>query len=159
LIYIGIDPAFRKNGFCACIIENQTVDFIVFRDFMHFLDWVWTAPIGIYTVENSYLQDLTFDMKGSKAEIAKKSRHVGMNQAISEATFRILQKMFGEHVFEVSPKLKGQKWNDAQLKLYSKHFNHNVFLNYKGLISEQDKRDAYKLALFSIDFEKKLKKL
>lgn len=81
-----------------------------------------------------------------------------MNQAISEATFRILQKMFTGHVFEVSPKLKGQKWNDAQLKLYSKHFNHNVFLNYKGLISEQDKRDAYKLALFSIDFEKKLKK-
>jgi hypothetical protein len=160
LIYIGIDPAFRKNGFVICIInEQREVDFITFKDFTAFIDWVWTAPLAIYTVENSYLQDLTFDMRGSKPEIAKKSRHVGMNQAISEATFRILKKMFGSYVFEISPKAKGEKWNDNQLRLYSKHFKHTVFLNYKGLISEQDKRDSYKLALFSIDFEKKLKKL
>lgn len=69
MTYIGIDPAFRKNGFVICIINEQSeVDFITFKDFTAFLDWVFTAPLAIYTVENSYLQDLTFDMRGSKPE-------------------------------------------------------------------------------------------
>jgi len=39
MIYIGIDPAFRQNGFAVCIIdERREVGFKIFKDgFLNFL--------------------------------------------------------------------------------------------------------------------------
>ena len=149
--YIGIDPSFRKGGFAVCIIdEDDTVDFIVFEGFLSFLDWLWEAPQnGVYCVENSNLQNVTFNMKGSKQVIAKISRDVGKNQACSQYTYFVLRKMFGSNAMEVSPKDKGAKWDNSTMQAVLKMNKHPIISNYKGNKNEQDKRDAYMLALLA----------
>jgi hypothetical protein len=49
-------------------------------------------------------------------------------------------------VYSVSPAEKGMKWSDMITKSEAKNHGLELF-NYKGLKSEQDKRDAFKLAL------------
>lgn len=151
--YIGIDPSFRKAGFAVCIIdEDNTVDFKLFKGFLEFLDWLWDAPRnGVYCVENSNLQNLTFDMSGNKAIVAKKSRDVGKNMAISQCVVDVLIKM-GFETKEVSPKQKGGKKTDKETQLIFKYLKHVEIRNYKGLKGEQDKRDAYQLALIGKKF-------
>jgi hypothetical protein len=58
-------------------------------------------------------------------------------------------------VLEISPKMKGQKWNDLTFKRTVLSENHKL-LNYgKG---SPDKRDAYKIALLGWQFRFRLKK-
>jgi hypothetical protein len=52
----------------------------------------------------------------------------------------------GHGVYSVSPAEKGIKWSDLITKAEAKNHNLELF-NYKGLKSDQDKRDAFKLAL------------
>lgn len=152
--FIGIDPAFRKDGFCVCIIdEDSTVDFKMFNSFLDFVDWCFDTPSpnrSFVCVENSNLQDATFDMKGSKYIVAKKSRHVGQNQAASQYTFEMCKRIWREHAFEVSPREKGKKLTDLEVRYIASKYKHTL-LNYKGNKNEQDKRDAYKLALQAKD--------
>lgn len=150
MIQIGVDPAFRKSGFAICIIdENKDVRAIRFKSFLDFLSWLWVegeAPAkAIVVVENSNLQKSTFDMRGSKAVVARKSRNVGKNQAISQAAFDALKVRYGTNVFEVSPKQKGVKWSKQTFARVLKSESHN-FLATKQTIS-QDEIDAYQLAL------------
>lgn len=148
LCYIGVDPAFRESGFAVCIIdETKEVCFKVFKSFLDFLDWLYEAPDNaVACVENSNLQNETFDMRGSKAVVARKSRNVGANQAASQYTFEACKKRWGTRAFQVSPKQKGKKWTDVYFKSIARTENH-VIVNYKGNKTEQDKRDAYQLAL------------
>jgi len=75
--YIGIDPAFRMNGFALAIInaQNKSISYIQFKGgFIAFYRWlVAEAPSPercIICVENSNLTNKTFDMspkgKGQK---------------------------------------------------------------------------------------------
>jgi len=155
--YIGIDPAFRENGFCACIIdEDDTANFIVFVNTYDFICWLLDAPQnGVWCVENSNLQDETFDMTGSKHVVAKKSRSVGKNMAISQLTVDILRRTFGtSNVLEVSPKQKGRKIEDNVIFLALAKQEKIKLLNYKGNKNEQDKRDAFVLALKAKQWKK-----
>lgn len=149
MIQIGVDPAFRKNGFAICIIdEDKDVRAIRFKSFLDFLSWLWVdgeAPTNaIVVVENSNLQKSTFDMSGSKAVVARKSRNVGKNQAISQAAFDALKVRYGTNVFEVSPKQKGGKWSKQTFARILKSEGHS-FLATKRTVS-QDEIDAYQLA-------------
>lgn len=155
--FIGIDPAFRKDGFCACIIDTSTniVDFIMFkRGFIDFHNWFlpfvhvnldWCATC----VENSNMQEQTFDMSGTKEVMARKSRNVGKNQAISQITQDLCKEYLKDKSIQVSPREKGKKWTDKEFLSVAKSKKHTI-LNYKGTESDQDKRDAYKLALIAI---------
>lgn len=150
MIQIGVDPAFRKNGFAICIIdEDKDVRSIRFKSFLQFLSWLWVdgeAPDrAIVVVENSNLQKKTFDMTGSRAVIARKSRNVGKNQAISQAAFDALKIKYGETVFEISPKQKGRKWTKEMFLRVLKSEGHNFLLTKPGV--NQDEIDAYQLAL------------
>ncbi len=49
-------------------------------------------------------------------------------------------------VYSVSPAEKGTKWDNRTMQFSLKESGYTV-KNYKGLKGEQDKRDAYKLAL------------
>jgi hypothetical protein len=74
------------------------------------------------------------------------SRDVGKNQAISQISvdYALLRMKIG--VYSVSPAEKGMKWNHYQALLAAR--DNGITLNgYKGLVTEQDKRDALKLAL------------
>lgn len=147
---IGIDPAFRKNGFAMCIIdENNELAFTMFKNgLQEFVRWIWQdAPDNaIVGVENSNLQNVTFDMRGTKAVIARKSRNVGKNQAVSQMVVDLCREKWGnENVADISPRQKGAKW-DA-----------DTFRKATGLTiqTNQDKRDAYKIAHLTKRFKPK----
>jgi len=161
-IYIGIDPAFRTNGFAICIIdEEDTVSFKNFRNgFREFIRWVMDdAPTNAkYCVENSNLQNSTFDMRGSKGVVAKVSRSVGKNQAISQLVVDLLEEYFGErNVYNIRPKEKGKKITDLALfDAYVESNGHEgKMYGYKRLKKQQDERDAYKLAIIARQKHKK----
>lgn len=148
MVVIGIDPAIRKNGFALCFYDtiNKTVDFEImdFIDFILFSEDAMEATDDFaFCVENSNLQNLSFDMKGNKNVLARKSRNVGMNQAVSQLTCDLLKRR-GFEVVEISPKQKGAKLEHETFKALSMTM---TVANYKGLKGEQDKRDAFKIAL------------
>lgn len=148
MVKIGIDPAFRKTGFAAVIIDEagevQAYQFKGFLDFLRFVQSKeWPDKLRII-IENSNLQNTSFDLKGTKGVVARKSRNVGANQAASQYTVDFCKLHFGtEKVHEVSPKRKGKKWTAQQFKLIVSQNKHTLVGKNWG----QDKRDAYKLAL------------
>jgi len=176
MILIGIDPAFRKSGHAIGIIdESGLIRFKVFKDFISFMGWI-TDPEEVpkksvlVGIENSNLSNATFwthkDKSGkmytasqarrvpgltplSKSETARVSRNVGANQAASQITVDLCRWLFGaDRVVELSPEQKGRKWTDAEFTSVRSQERHRLYKsNYKGLASEQDKRDAYQIAL------------
>jgi len=175
-VFIGIDPAFRKSGFCLCCIDTKdnTVSFKTFKNrLMDFMSWVKNdAPNKddcIICVENSNLQDEFFythrAVKGgalltysqskaiksrplSQAESNKSNRDVGKNMATSQMTVDFLG-IFDFKVIDLSPKQKGTKLNEFQFQQIAKQNKHSV-----PKTTTQDERDAYKLALIAKDKSK-----
>jgi len=149
-VYVGVDPAFRKGGFWACVIDmtDKTVAFREFADVLQWHDWIRSpdAPEECFVcVENSNMQDVTFayGMVGNKSQVARTSRNVGANQAVSELTYRSAVARYGSHrVFQVSPEQKGRKYSPDQFAAVIRH--DGVLLPKGG--NNQDQRDAYKLA-------------
>lgn len=148
-IYIGVDPAFRKGGFWAAILDMTDKTF-VFRSFdlLTWHDWLRSpdAPEMCFVcVENSNLQNKSFDMTGTKQEVARKGRNVGCNQAVSQLTYESAVLRYGaRQVFQVSPKDKGAKITDARVFF--------GIMKQEGILlpdgpTNQDQRDAAKLAL------------
>ena len=150
MIIIGIDPAFRKTGFAAAIIdETGEVEGRMFQGLLEFIQWVesreWPGQPVIVGVDNSNLQNKTFDMRGTKGEIARRSRNAGANQAASQYTVDYCCHFFGEkYVFGISPKDKGGKWTQAQFRAVLAQERHRAAGKFN-----QDQRDAYKIALIA----------
>ena len=160
-ILIGIDPAFRKDGFCVCIIDEQKeVQFKTFKNgLLDFIKWLPELPDNVLiAIENSNLQKVSFDTKGSPAVQRRKSRDVGRNQAISQCVVDVCVDRFGlGKVIEVTPLMKGNKWSKATFSRVVLSEGHTLINYGRG---NQDKRDAYKLALNvkQYGFYKKAKK-
>lgn len=149
MIRIGIDPAFRIGGFGVAIFDSsdRTMRFLGFADLIEFYDWLCSEESPEYAkcvIENSNLQNCTFDKRGTKAIISRKSRNVGANQAVSQLTVIACNKKYGKkNVIEISPKNKGVKWSEKvfqgvlkTMSIQSEKKRHN-----------QDDRDAANLAL------------
>jgi hypothetical protein len=166
-LFIGIDPAFRSNGFAMCIIDisDKTVLFKMFKaGFLDFVGWFLheSPETALFCVENSNLSNVTFwthkdkktkklltaaqakynrnAVKISPKELAKVSRNVGKNQAISQNVVDLLNTKYP--VVNISPKEKGKKWSDktAQAYLYTEK------LKTTKKTTNQDERDALLLA-------------
>lgn len=170
-LFIGIDPAFRRNGFSMSIIDlsDKTVYFKTFKDgFLDFCGWFLheSPEVALFCVENSNKTKATFwthkDAKtktlltGSQArnnrraiklsinEVAKISRGVGKNMASSQYVVDLLKTKYP--VVNLSPKEKGAKW--------LKHTTAAAVMRAEGLTpnkktTNQDDRDALKLALIA----------
>lgn len=157
---IGIDPAFRDNGFCLCAIKGEEVLFsnykLGFLDFMEDIKSVDGVDYSetIIAVENSNLQNTSFDTTGSKGVIARKGRNVGSNQAISQLVVDFIKRYTKAKVLDLSPQRKGRKWNQAQFEAIMKQEGHKAPKKKRG--NNQDERDGYKLALIAL---KELKRL
>ena len=148
-IYIGCDPAFREGGFWAAILDMadkslvfRSFDLLTWHDFLRSQD----APGRCFImVENSNLQNKSFDTSGNKMEVARKGRNVGCNQAVSELAYQSALRQYGpKNAFQISPKDKGAKITDARVFL--------AVLKSEGILlpkgtSNQDQRDAAKLAI------------
>lgn len=150
---IGIDPAFRKDGFAMCIIDEAgEVAFRVFHSFLDFLHWIFSddAPArAVCVVENSNRDNLMYAYhRGKRGQaMATAARNVGANQAISQCTADVCRWKWGKTAFDVSPAEKGKKWTEQQAQLVARSQGHRLGK------TNQDKRDAYKLALIA---EKKM---
>lgn len=153
-VFIGVDPAFRAGGFVAVIIDmtDRTASVKVFESLLHWHDWLRgpDAPAQAYVcVENSNLQNKTFDMSGGKPEVARVSRNAGANQAVSQLAFESAKKRYGNTVYEVSPRQKGRKITDArQFAAIAQHAG--ITLPKQKL--SQDARDAFMLADMAMRF-------
>lgn len=131
---VGIDPAFRKQGFAVSVIdETGEVATRIFKDgFLPFFRWLDSGEIpanAFWAVENSNLQDVTFNrgVKSPRAA-AKQSRDAGKNMAVSQLVFDLLVYKFGtKNVLGVSPRQKGKKWGPV-------------------IVSEVLRQDGYKMA-------------
>lgn len=147
MIKIGVDPAFRKNGFCIVILdEHKELRFITFKKYLHFISWIQNeCPYqSIVCIENSYLQNKTFDMRGSKQEVARKSRNVGMNMAASEIAYQLFCE-YSRSVKNISPREKGPKWKNTS---YLNHFIKNHKIKHNETKFTQDMLDAFKMLTF-----------
>ena len=141
---IGIDPAFRENGIGFAELDtetrhitfekysvNQLIGKIYKREFIN----------SIVIVENSNLQNTSFDLRGTKSVVARKSRNVGCNQATSQIIFDALQFQCHKRI-ELSPKDKGAKFlKDDLVKGIAKTREWELSKNNLN----QDDRDAFKL--------------
>jgi len=148
---IGIDPAFRKNGFCVVIIDEQkTAAAKIFKSFLDFLKWLPEAPDNpIVTVENSNEEQALFAylQKGSAQKRIAAGMAVGKNMAASQYTVDACRFRWGGigKVYSVSPSRKGTKWNAETFKRMLKA--DNITLADAKHFGTQDARDAYKLAI------------
>lgn len=152
ITYIGVDPAYREGGFYVCEIRGAIVAFYKMKGFIDFVKYVDelaenTVEVTI-CIENSNETNHTFISPTVRSPAAREkiSRDVGKNQAISQMSVDYCNYMIGQGIYSVSPADKGMKWSDLITKAEAKNHGLELF-NYKGLKSEQDKRDAFKLAL------------
>ena len=149
-LFIGIDPAFRDNGFAMAIIDktDNTVLFKMFKNgFLDFCSWfLHDSPAdALICVENSNLQNKTFSYyRGNKNEMARISRSVGKNMAISQCVVDLCKTKY--KVVDCSPKMKGGKWSAKQYEAVMIQEKHTT----SKKTSNQDERDAYKLVLIAL---------
>lgn len=169
-IFIGIDPAFRTNGFSMSIIDMTDKSLAIknFKNgFLDFCSWFLhdSPDHAVIGVENSNLQNATFfthrcqktkklltfwQAKNNRLaiplpskELAKMSRDAGKNQAISQNTVDLCRTKY--KVLDLSPLQKGKKWNHQQfigaLRLEKVLYSKNR--------SNQDERDSCKIAIIT----------
>lgn len=150
MTHIGIDPAFRENGFSIAWVLNSTMNFRTFKS--GFLDFILFMRVQfpdfksvVITIENSNLQNTTFDKRGSPGVVAKKSRNVGANQAISQCTVDYCNVHYA-HVYEISPLAKGPKLNQ---EIFNELLKQQGIKPAKARVN-QDCRDAGQLALIGM---------
>ena len=149
MLKIGIDPAFRKNGYGMCIVDyyDKTISFKIFKNgYIDFMSWLMfeRPELAKYCVENSNLQKAIW-LNGTKkgTTTVQKAVCVGKNQAISQITVDNLIVFCGkENVKDISPKVKGKVMNEQMFKLLTRGFE---LINYKGT---EDERAAFQCTTF-----------
>ncbi len=173
-IYVGVDPAFRKNGFWAAILDaEKRMTFKAF-DLLTWHDWLRSGDepaVCFVMVENSILQkDLFYTHKSTtgalltskqakyisgakklnQAELISAAMQVGKNQATSDQAYKSALRRYGPRfAFEISPEAKGQKITDQRV-FEGLMRSERIELppgEFDKKESAQDKRDAAKLAV------------
>lgn len=144
--FIGIDPAMRLNGLAVCVIDDKKVYFGRYRNLatwiMDSLTWQTDSAI---CVEDSSLQNMTFQRNANVRATTKISRNVGMNQAASKIIIDLLE-LNGHKVKGISPHYKGSKWTIDYCMSVIKAMKLEVHGNKK---LSQDEIDAFQIALIS----------
>lgn len=155
--YIGVDPAIRINGMAACFIECDKQ--VVFKKYKRFVDFLkdsvrwkmYNNPIVL--VEDSSLQNVTFNSSINRAILSRMSRNVGMNQAASRIAYEWI-KDNGCEAYNISPEQKGKKWSKG---LFLKVFDREGYKfepDFKPAKISQDEIDCFTLALQAKNYQK-----
>ena len=147
--YIGIDPAFRKDGKGVCVIEGYNVSFIKLAstvDFVKFLFSLEPDSDIVFGIENSNLQKPLFDKEGNIGTVSAKGMRVGKNKAISQLIADLIVGL-GFQCVEYSPKQKGSVISLNEFKLRLKANNQLFDIPATGC--SKDKRAAYMIAMLA----------
>jgi hypothetical protein len=128
------------------VIFKKIIDFI---DYVKYIDLVVESGLDTaIAIENSNETNHTFIAPSIRKPAAREkiSRDVGKNQAISQMAVDYALYKLKINVFSISPAEKGVKLSNAYIEAMFRQYN-QIVTNYKGKEGEQDKRDAYKLAM------------
>jgi hypothetical protein len=160
--YIGVDPAIRLNGMAACFIKpDKVVEFKKYKRFVDFLEdsfhWHKDYEKVVVLVEDSSLQNVTFNSSINRAILSRMSRNVGMNQAASRIAYEWIKEQ-GCEAYNISPEQKGKKWGKEIFMKVFKTEGYKFELNYKPAKISQDEIDCFTLALQAKNYQKHEKK-
>lgn len=158
---IGVDPALRLNGMAACfILPDKVVEFKKYKRFVDFLKdailWnMYENPVVL--IEDSSLQNITFNNSTNRAILSRLSRNVGMNQGASRIAYEWI-KEHGCECYNISPEQKGRKWaKDVFLKIFERE-GYKFEANFKTNKISQDEIDCFAMALQAKNYKKHEKK-
>jgi len=159
--YIGVDPAIRINGMAACFINpNKEVRFTKYKRFVDFIldvpKWAqYKHPVVL--VEDSSLQNVTFNSSINRAILSRMSRNVGMNQAASRIAYEWIKEQ-GCEAYNISPEQKGKKWGKEIFMKIFQNEGYKFEPNFKIAKISQDEIDCFTLALQAKNYQKHEKK-
>ena len=156
--FIGVDPALRLNGMAACfIMPDKVVRFKKYKRFVDFLKnveaWVvYENPVVM--VEDSSLQNITFNNLTNRAILSRMSRNVGMNQGASRIAYEWI-KDNGCEAYNISPEQKGKKWSKEMfLKIFERE-GYKFEQDFKIAKISQDEIDCFSLAIQAKNYMKR----
>jgi len=156
--FIGVDPALRLNGMAACfIMTDKVVRFKKYKRFVDFLKnveaWVvYENPVVM--VEDSSLQNITFNNSTNRAILSRMSRNVGMNQGASRIAYEWI-KDNGCEAYNISPEQKGKKWSKEMfLKIFERE-GYTFEPDFKPAKISQDEIDCFSLAIQAKNYMKR----
>ena len=157
---IGVDPALRIKGMAVCFIHtNKEVRFKKYIRFVNFINDVpnWSQFNPVVLVEDSSLQNVTFNNSINRAILSRMSRNVGMNQAASRIAYEWI-KIHDIEAYNISPEAKGKKFNkDVFMKVVASE-RLKFEPHFKPAKISQDEIDAFFLALMAKNYIKHEKK-
>lgn len=162
--FLGIDPAYRENGNALAIYSPAknaifVSNFLDLRGLTNYLKQIAQDKKGfgkVVFVENSLLQSESFTKLDNShlSNLWVKAVSVGKNQAISEAVALMCENVFFpfDLVREISPKEKGAKLTEGELKKYAgrlgvPNFDLKILPQSSIQTITQDALDAAKCAL------------
>lgn len=153
---IGVDPALRLNGMAACFIEYDKT--VVFKKYKRFVDFLkdsvrWKLLKPVVMVEDSSLQNITFNNSTNRAILSRLSRNVGMNQGASRIAYEWI-KEHGCEAYNISPEQKGKKWTKEMfLKIFERE-GYTFEPDFKPAKISQDEIDCFSLAIQAKNYMK-----
>ena len=154
--FIGVDPALRLNGMAACFIEYDKT--VVFKKYKRFIDFLkdsvrWKLLNPVVMVEDSSLQNITFNNSTNRAILSRMSRNVGMNQGASRIAYEWI-KDNGCEAYNISPEQKGKKWSKEMfLKIFERE-GYKFEPDFKSAKISQDEIDCFTLAIQAKNYMK-----
>jgi hypothetical protein len=155
--YIGVDPAIRLNGMAACFILPDKQ--VVFKRYKRFVDFLIHAQdyrsfyLPVVLVEDSSLQNVTFNSSINRAILSRMSRNVGMNQGASRIAYEWI-KLQGCEAYNISPEQKGKKWGKEIFMKVFQNEGYKFEKNFKPAKISQDEIDCFTLALQAKNYQK-----
>jgi len=145
----------------ACFIKPDKE--VVFKRYKRFVDFIKDAMLyrlhlnPVVLVEDSSLQNVTFNSSINRAILSRMSRNVGMNQAASRIAYEWIKEN-GCEVYNISPEQKGKKWGKEIFMKVFKNEGYKFEPNFKPAKISQDEIDCFTLALQAKNYQKHEKK-
>ena len=141
----------------ACFIEYDKT--VVFKKYKRFVDFLkdsvrWKLLNPVVMVEDSSLQNITFNNSTNRAILSRMSRNVGMNQGASRIAYEWI-KDNGCEAYNISPEQKGKKWSKEMfLKIFERE-GYKFEPDFKIAKISQDEIDCFSLAIQAKNYMKR----
>jgi hypothetical protein len=144
---------------CFILPDKQ----VIFKRYKRFVDFLIHAQdyrsfyLPVIMVEDSSLQNVTFNSSINRAILSRMSRNVGMNQAASRIAYEWI-KLQGCEAYNISPEQKGKKWGKEIFMKVFQNEGYKFEPNFKPAKISQDEIDCFTLALQAKNYQKHEKK-
>jgi hypothetical protein len=144
---------------CFILPDKQ----VVFKRYKRFVDFLIHAQdyrsfyLPVVLVEDSSLQNVTFNSSINRAILSRMSRNVGMNQGASRIAYEWI-KLQGCEAYNISPEQKGKKWGKEIFMKVFQNEGYKFEPNFKPAKISQDEIDCFTLALQAKNYQKHEKK-